>query len=91
VQGQAALYQAPPPWCLLGCLCLLPPAADRRQRRLWLFDQLVRDQVWGRRQPKLPRRVRIDDQLKFCGLHDGEIGGFGTLENEASKNAGVKL
>jgi hypothetical protein len=43
-----------------------------------LFDYLVRDQVCGGRQPKLPRRVRIDDQLKFRGLHDRQIGGFGT-------------
>jgi hypothetical protein len=43
-----------------------------------LFDQLVRDQVCGKHQPKLPRRVRVDDHLKFRGLHDREIGGFGT-------------
>ena len=47
-----------------------------------LLDHLVgkREQIWGEREAKLFCRLLVDDQLKFCGLHDRDIGRFGTLQ-----------
>ena len=46
-----------------------------------LLNKLVgkREQIWGEREAKLSCSLLVDNQLKSCGLHNRNIGGFGAL------------
>jgi hypothetical protein len=46
-----------------------------------LLNDLVgkSEQIGGERETKLSCSPLVDDQLKSCGLHDRNIGGFGAL------------
>jgi hypothetical protein len=56
-----------------------------QQKRTRLFDHLVGDGEQGRRHldAERPRRLQVDDELKFGRLYDRKAGRLGALENAA--------
>src|SRR5262245_31010814 len=68
------------------------PFPSRGLRKLaGLPDHLIRleEEGWGNRDAEGLGSLEVDDQLKFHGLLDGQIGRFGTLQNLADEHGGA--
>ena len=54
-----------------------------------LLDHLVGEQLdrVGHFKAECPGRLQVDDELKFGGLQDRQVGGLRALENLTSVNA----
>src|SRR3954447_19824874 len=67
----------------------LPPAGSHQLCLAHSFDHLVGAAEQGRRNvdAEHPRGLRVDDELELGGLHDGQVGGLGALEDAAGVHA----